>query len=89
MAEALLLVYEKPEAEGRYICSSHTITVQDFVEKLKSMYPNYYHPKQIAEGDEDWDLTSEKLLKLGWSYRPLEETIVDSIKDYQEKGIMQ
>ncbi|KAF5188398.1 Cinnamoyl-coa reductase, partial [Thalictrum thalictroides] len=45
MAEALLLVYEKPEAEGRYICSSHTITVQDFVEKLKSMYPNYYHPK--------------------------------------------
>ncbi|PIA25654.1 hypothetical protein AQUCO_10900005v1 [Aquilegia coerulea] len=25
MAEALLLVYEKPEAEGRYICSSYRI----------------------------------------------------------------
>ena len=46
LAEAILLVYEKPEAQGRYICSSHTIPTQELVEKLKSMYPNYNYPKR-------------------------------------------
>ncbi|PIA25652.1 hypothetical protein AQUCO_10900003v1 [Aquilegia coerulea] len=89
VAEALLLVYENPEAEGRYICSSYTVRVRDFVDKLKSMYPNYNYPKQITEVDENLDLTAEKLLKLGWRYRSLEETIKDSVKNYQEKGMLE
>ena len=46
LAEAILLVYEKPEAQGRYICSSYTISTQELVEKLKSMYPDYNYPKR-------------------------------------------
>lgn len=45
-AKALLLIYEKDEAEGRYICSSHDITTQDLAEKLKAMYPHYNYPKR-------------------------------------------
>lgn len=45
LAEALLLLYEKPEANGRYICSSYTIRPQALVEELKAMYPNYNYPK--------------------------------------------
>ncbi|KAF5177062.1 Cinnamoyl-coa reductase [Thalictrum thalictroides] len=88
-AEALLLVYENPEAEGRYICSSYTMRVREFVDKLKSMYPNYNYPKQITEVDEVLDLTSEKLQKLGWRYRSLEETIKDSVKNYKERGMLE
>ena len=29
-------------------------------------------------------LSSKKLINLGWSYRPLEETIVDTVKNYEE-----
>ncbi|KAH1064721.1 hypothetical protein J1N35_029708 [Gossypium stocksii] len=36
VARALLLVYEKPEAEGRYICTAHTIKARDLVDKLRS-----------------------------------------------------
>lgn len=41
LADALLLTYEKPEASGRYICSSHAIKAHDLVEMLKNMYPDY------------------------------------------------
>lgn len=46
VANALLLAYEKPESEGRYICASHMIKVRDLVEKLKSIYPYYNYPKR-------------------------------------------
>lgn len=91
VAEALLLVYEKPEAKERYICSPHTIRVQDFVDKLKSMYPNYNHPAQTIVTDANEEakvLTSQKLQNLGWTYRSLEETIADSVKNYHEKGML-
>ena len=32
--------------------------------------------------------SSEKLQTLGWSFRPLEETISDSIESYKQGGIL-
>lgn len=46
VAEALLLLYTKPEAQGRYICTAHVATTKDIVEKLKTIYPNYNYPKR-------------------------------------------
>lgn len=46
VAEALLLAYEKAEAEGRYICTAHLIRERDLFDKLKSLYPNYNYPKK-------------------------------------------
>ncbi|KAJ0024715.1 hypothetical protein Pint_09172 [Pistacia integerrima] len=88
VAEALLLAYEKPEAEGRYICTAYIIRAQEFVDKVKSIYPNYKYPKNFTQPGEERVLTSEKLQKLGWSYRPLEETFVDSVESYQKAGIL-
>lgn len=45
-AEPLLLAYEKPEAEGRYICMVHMIRARDLVDKLNRIYPNYNYPKK-------------------------------------------
>lgn len=33
-------------------------------------------------------LSSEKLKNLGWKYRPLEETLVDAVKNYEETGAL-
>ncbi|KAL7174911.1 hypothetical protein ACSBR2_028677 [Camellia fascicularis] len=87
-AEALLLVYEKPEAEGRHICSSYTIRSQVLVDKLKTMYPNYNYPKNFTEVKEEIKLSSKKLQNLGWKYRPLEETITDAVKNFEENGLL-
>lgn len=46
VADALLLAYEKPEAEGRYICSAHAFYKQDLVEFVRKLYPNYNYPKR-------------------------------------------
>ncbi|KAH7566977.1 hypothetical protein JRO89_XS07G0002700 [Xanthoceras sorbifolium] len=88
VAEAILLVYEKPEAKGRYICTSYTMKMQALVNKLKGMYPNYNFPKSFTEVDDNNKLSSEKLQELGWKYRPLEESIVDAVKNYEERGLL-
>ena len=46
VAQAVLLAYEKPETEGRYICTTYTIRVRDLVDKMKILYPNYNYPKR-------------------------------------------
>ncbi|KAF6174176.1 hypothetical protein GIB67_033708 [Kingdonia uniflora] len=89
VAEALLLVYLKPEAEGRYICLSHTVKTQEFQDKLMSLYPNYKYGNTFKAPDEDCLLSSEKLQKLGWKFRSFEETLVDAVQSYQKKGILE
>ncbi|KAJ4718840.1 Cinnamoyl-CoA reductase family protein [Melia azedarach] len=88
VAEALLLAYEKPEAEGRYICMAHMIKARELADKLKSKYPSYNYPKSFTEVAEEKMLSSEKLQKLGWSDRPLEETLSDSIESYKKAGLL-
>ncbi|KNA10184.1 hypothetical protein SOVF_146680 [Spinacia oleracea] len=85
---ALLMVFEKPEAEGRYICASHHIRVRELVDKLTSIYPSYNYPKSLVETTDGDDVSSEKLQKLGWNYRPLEETLVDSVESYKKLGLL-
>lgn len=46
VAEAILMAYEKPEAEGRYICTAHIIKAKDLVDKLRSIHPHYNYPKK-------------------------------------------
>ncbi|KAL0324806.1 UNVERIFIED_CONTAM: Cinnamoyl-CoA reductase 1 [Sesamum radiatum] len=89
VAEALKLVYEKPEAEGRYICTAHTIKTQDMVQILREIYPNYNYPKSYKEGSDLAEMSSEKLQRLGWKYRTLKETLVDSVESYRQSGLIQ
>jgi nucleoside-diphosphate-sugar epimerase len=41
LADALLLVYEAPQASGRHICAPHVISVRDLLDLLKSKYPDH------------------------------------------------
>ncbi|KAK1373089.1 hypothetical protein POM88_029282 [Heracleum sosnowskyi] len=72
VAESLLMVYEKPEAEGRYICTAYTINTQDLVKMLKRFYPEHEYPKSFTAATAGEKHSSEKLQTLGWSFRPLE-----------------
>lgn len=42
----------------------------------------------FTENDSEANLSSEKLQKLGWKYRPLEEILRDAVLNYEEKGIL-
>ncbi|KAI3730286.1 hypothetical protein L1987_61455 [Smallanthus sonchifolius] len=88
LAEALILVYEKPEANGRYICTSHQIKSKELVEILKKYYPDYNYPKKFIESKGAYSVTSQKLQELGWSYGTLEETLVDAVENYAVNGLL-
>ncbi|KVI05161.1 NAD-dependent epimerase/dehydratase, partial [Cynara cardunculus var. scolymus] len=83
-ANALLLAYEKPEADGRYICSSHMLKTKALVELLKSLFPHYNYPTVSCDSNEEMNYTCEKMVNLGWNYMPLEKTLVDSVKAMQD-----
>ncbi|XXG46314.1 hypothetical protein AAC387_Pa02g1188 [Persea americana] len=88
VAETLLLVYEKQEASGRYSCGAHHFRFGNLTDKLQAMYPNYNYPKNFVEVDEELKLSSEKLMRLGWKYRSLEETLVDTVKCIEETVLL-
>ncbi|KDO85244.1 hypothetical protein CISIN_1g036612mg [Citrus sinensis] len=79
VADVILVVYEKPEAKRRYICTSFAIRMQALAVKIKIMFLNYDYSKSFTKVDEG---------NLGWKYRPLEESIHDSDKNYEESGIL-
>ncbi|XP_076924744.1 cinnamoyl-CoA reductase 1-like [Bidens hawaiensis] len=88
LAEALILVYEKPEADGRYICTSHQIRLEKLVEIFKMHYPDYKNLSKFIESTDTTKITSQKIEELGWRYRSLEETIVDSVEFYAQNGLL-
>lgn len=87
VADALLLLYEKKESSGRYICSPNHICTKDLVALLK-MYPKYSYINNILDVDQKASLTCQKLLDLGWEPRKLEETLSDSVECYVKAGLL-
>jgi len=50
--------------------------------------PSCIYLYSFADVGEEGRVSSEKLQGLGWRYRPLEETLVDSIESYKNLGIL-
>ncbi|XP_057801433.1 bifunctional dihydroflavonol 4-reductase/flavanone 4-reductase-like [Salvia miltiorrhiza] len=88
VSEAMKLVYERPNAKGRYICTSHMMKNEELVQSFKETYPDYNYPKSIKQGRDVPQVSSEKLQGLGWKYRPLKETLVDSIENCKGIGLL-
>jgi hypothetical protein len=64
----------------RHLCPLSTI--ENFVDSMNIYYDSF------TEVDDSGKLSSKKLQDLGWKYRPLEESIVDSIMNYEERGLL-
>ncbi|KAL8257888.1 hypothetical protein R6Q59_025605 [Mikania micrantha] len=86
--KALLLAFEKPEAEGRYVCSSHVLKTNALIKLLKSLFPHYNYPTVPSGLNYELKYTCEKLYNLGWSHRSLEETLVDSVENMKDIGLL-
>ena len=42
----------------------------------------------FTEVHEEERVSSEKLQKLGWSFRPLKESLIDSVENYRKTGLI-
>ncbi|KAI5598499.1 hypothetical protein BDE02_02G136300 [Populus trichocarpa] len=93
VARAHIFLFEHPDAKGRNICSSHTITIEKMSKFLSSKYPECPLPsleslKEI-EGTRLAGLSSKKLLDLGFKFKcGLDEMFDGAIQSCKEKGYL-
>nr|BAD34461.1 dihydroflavonol 4-reductase [Eustoma grandiflorum] len=92
LCEAHIFLYEHPEAEGRYICSSHDTTINDLAKMIRHRWPEYNVPTNLKGIDEDIPLASfsfKKLTGMGFQYKyTLEDMFRGAIETCREKGLL-
>ncbi|CAD6336225.1 unnamed protein product [Miscanthus lutarioriparius] len=88
VADALLLVYETPEASGRYICDANARQVSDVIALLKNWYPAYNHATKFVQVSDEPLFSSKKLEALGWKFRTFEETLRDTVESFTAAGVL-
>ncbi|XP_047074351.1 cinnamoyl-CoA reductase 1-like [Lolium rigidum] len=88
VADALVLTYENPEAAGRYICSAYARKVSEMVSVIENLHPNLNYPNKFVQVGDEKVFSSEKLQRLGWRFRTMEETLKDSVESYMAAGIL-
>ncbi|XP_058217225.1 dihydroflavonol 4-reductase-like [Rhododendron vialii] len=72
VCNAHIYLFEHPEAEGRYICSSHCFTILDLAKLLSRRYPEYNIPTKFEGVDESLkpvSCSSKKLVDLGFKFK--------------------
>uniref|UniRef100_A0A6N2L7F9 NAD-dependent epimerase/dehydratase domain-containing protein n=1 Tax=Salix viminalis TaxID=40686 RepID=A0A6N2L7F9_SALVM len=71
VARAHIFLLQNPEAKGRYICSSHMITIEEMSKFLSAKFPEYPIPTYLKDvkGSKSSDVSSKKLLDSGFKFR--------------------
>lgn len=89
---AHIFLFEHPEANGRYICSSDDTTIYELARMMKERYPQYDIPQEfkgIDEGIGRVCFSSKKLLDLGFKFRYSMEGMFDeAIQTCREKKLI-
>nr|AAV83985.1 dihydroflavonol 4-reductase 3 [Triticum aestivum] len=92
LCDAMTFLFEHPEANGRYICSSHDATIHGLARMLRDRIPEYSIPHKFAGVDDDLQpihFSSKKLLDHGFSFRYTAEDMFDAaIRTCREKGLI-
>ncbi|GMJ01573.1 BRI1-5 ENHANCED 1 [Hibiscus trionum] len=93
VARAHIFLLECPDAEGRYNCSSYTISLQKMADILSANHPEFTIPSAESlagiEGHKYPGLSSNKLLETGFKFNHgVEEMFGDAINCCKEKGYL-
>ncbi|WOL17024.1 dihydroflavonol-4-reductase [Canna indica] len=92
LCDTHIFLYEHPDATGRYICSSHDVTIYQLAKMFKERYPQYKVPQKFEGIDESIasvHFSSKKLMELGYKFKYSMEDMFDSaIESCLEKGLI-
>ncbi|KAI3980132.1 hypothetical protein MKX01_033273 [Papaver californicum] len=93
LCNAHIFLWENPEAEGRYICSSEDTTIYQLANMLRKRYPEYCNiPTKFHGIDESIQpvrFSSKKLTDLGFQYKYTWEDMFDgAIQSCKEKNLL-
>ncbi|KAK6939487.1 NAD(P)-binding domain [Dillenia turbinata] len=89
LCESHIYLYENPNAEGRYICSSHDATVLLLAKMLRENYPEYNIPTSFEGADENTPVvpfSSKKLIDAGFKFKyTLEDMFTELLRPAARK----
>ncbi|KAI8542495.1 hypothetical protein RHMOL_Rhmol08G0142200 [Rhododendron molle] len=92
LCESHIFLFEHPEAEGRYICSSHDATIYDLGKMMREKWPEYNVPTEFKGIDKDIpkvSFSSKKLIGMGFKFKySLEDMFRGAIDTCREKGLL-
>ncbi|KAL2532495.1 Dihydroflavonol-4-reductase [Abeliophyllum distichum] len=92
LCEAHIFLYEYPNAEGRYICSSHDATIYDVAKMIRDKWPEYDIPTEFEDIEKDIPVvsfSSKKLIGMGFTFKyTLEDMYTGAIETCREKGLL-
>ncbi|KAK4276563.1 hypothetical protein QN277_014696 [Acacia crassicarpa] len=87
-----IFLLEHPEAQGRYMCSSHDATIHDVAKMLSKKYPEYSIPtkfKNIPDELEIIRFSSKKIKDLGFQFKySLEDMFTGAVDTCRQKGLL-
>ena len=90
VAEAHVLVYETPAATGRYVCEAYNSTWAETATVLSKLAPDALLPVEVEEGEpvRPQLSSSARLRELGLEFRPLEDTLRDTLDSLRKHGYL-
>ncbi|XP_057961476.1 anthocyanidin reductase ((2S)-flavan-3-ol-forming) [Malania oleifera] len=92
VCRAHIFVAEKESASGRYICSAVNTSVPELAKCLSKRYPQYRVPIDFGDFPSKAKLiiSSEKLIKEGFSFKyGIEEIYDQTVEYFKAKGLLQ
>ncbi|KAH7669048.1 Cinnamoyl-CoA reductase protein [Dioscorea alata] len=90
VAQAHILVYENPNAYGRYFCIATVVHRAEFVGMLSEMFPEYPITTEcedkINPRVKPYKVSNQRLQELGLEYTPIKKSLYETVKSLKEKG---
>lgn len=90
VARAHALVYEHPDARGRYLCIGSVLHRSEFVRLLRELFPQYPITSRCKDNSKPmvkpYKFSVQRLETLGMQFTPLKESLYRTVISLQDKG---
>ncbi|XP_039134470.1 cinnamoyl-CoA reductase 1-like [Dioscorea cayenensis subsp. rotundata] len=90
VAQAHILVYENPNAYGRYFCIATVVHRATFVGMLSELFPEYPITTEcedkINPRVKPYKFSNQRLQELGLEYTLIKESLYETVKSLKQKG---
>ncbi|KAF3776096.1 Cinnamoyl-CoA reductase 1 [Nymphaea thermarum] len=91
VAEAHILAFEDASANGRYCLVESVAHFSEIVKILQDLYPDYKLPTKCADAQPlspTYQVSKEKVEKLGINYIPLQVSLKETVESLKEKKFL-
>ncbi|XP_015696665.1 tetraketide alpha-pyrone reductase 1-like [Oryza brachyantha] len=88
VASCHILVYETPQATGRYLCNSVVLDNNELVALLAKQFPVFPVPRRLRSpyGKQSYQLNTSKIQELGLKFKGVEEMFGDCVESLKNQG---